>query len=115
MATSKGKSPFKTIKSRYLTEKTALMDALKDLESNPCLKKFDQSKLVFLVDINATKAEIADAVEGIYADKKITVKKVNTINVKAKKRRVRRCLGFRPRKKKAIVTLASGDRIEDAV
>ena len=115
MVASKGKSPFKTIKSRYLTEKTALMDSLKDLESNPSLKRFDQSKLVFLVDINATKQEIAIAVESIYADKKITVEKVNTINVKAKKRRVRRCLGFRPRKKKAIVTLAPGQRIEDAV
>ena len=70
---------------------------------------------MFFVDIKATKPEIALAVESIYADKKITVKKVNTINVKAKKRRVRRCLGFRPRKKKAIVTLAPGDIIEDTV
>ncbi|PCI78387.1 50S ribosomal protein L23 [Candidatus Aerophobetes bacterium] len=115
MTASKGKSAFKTIKSRYLTEKTALMDSLKDLDSNPCLRKFDQSKIVFLVDINATKKEIALAVESIYADKKISVTKVNTINVKAKKRRVRRCVGFGPRKKKAIVTLAAGDRIDEAV
>ena len=101
MTAAKGKSPFKTIKSRYLTEKTTLMESLKNLESNPCLKKFEQSKVVFLVDNNATKREIATAVENIYAEKKIVVKKVNTINVKAKKRRVRGCIGFRAKKKKA--------------
>ena len=47
--------------------------------------------------------------------KKIKVKGVNTINMKPKKRRVRGFKGFRAAVKKAIVTLESGDTIDDAV
>ncbi|MGE3715208.1 MAG: 50S ribosomal protein L23 [Simkaniaceae bacterium] len=43
------------------------------------------------------------------------MKEVNTINVKPKKRRVRGYKGFRSGFKKAIVTLESGDSIDDAI
>ena len=55
------------------------------------------------------KIEIAQAVEEIFD---VNVVKVNTINVKPKKKRVRRQLGLTRTWKKAIVTLADDDTIE---
>ena len=65
--------------------------------------------------IKASKYQIAQAVEEIYADKKIKVLSVNTINVKQKERRVRGRTGFKSAFKKAIVTLESGDSIDENV
>lgn len=109
------KSPYKVIKSRYITEKTGVLQALKDSESNACIKKFKSPKYVFLVENTANKIEIAKAIEEIYQEKKIKVKSVNTIRVKPKKRRVRGRVGFKSGFKKAIVTLEPGDELDDQV
>ena len=109
------KNPYTVIKSRYVTEKSGMIQALKDAESNPCLKKCDKPKYVFLVENTANKVEIAKAVEEIYKEKKIKVKSVNTIRVKPKKRRVRGRVGFKSGFKKAIVTLEAGDQLDDQV
>lgn len=65
----------------------------------------------FLVHPDATKPEIHDAVEAIFGKK---VVKVNTLNRKGKRQRTRRAnrYGKRPDTKRAIVTLAAGERIE---
>jgi large subunit ribosomal protein L23 len=65
----------------------------------------------FLVDKRATKPEIHDAVEAIWG---VRVLKVNTLIRKGKTQRARRSnkLGRRPNTKRAIVTVAAGDRIE---
>jgi large subunit ribosomal protein L23 len=65
----------------------------------------------FVVDKRATKPEIHDAIEAIWG---VRVLKVNTINRKGKTQRSRRAnrLGRRPDTKRAIVTIAPGDRIE---
>ena len=57
------------------------------------------------------KPEIHDAVEAIFG---VKVLKVNTLNRKGKRKRNRRTntFGKRPDTKRAIVTLAAGDRIE---
>lgn len=107
------KSPYDVIKSRYLTEKAKVLEQLKSNKSNPCVKKCDSPKYVFIVDKRANKQEIAQAVEEIYADKKVRVTKVNTIIVKQKERRVRGRIGFKAGFKKAVVTLQPGDIIED--
>ena len=109
------RNPYHVIKGRHITEKTTLLEGLKDSNSNRCLAKCTAPKYVFIVDKKANKNEISRAVEEIYKDKKIKVKGVNTINVKPKKRRVRGFKGFRPGLKKAIVTLESGDTIDEAV
>lgn len=57
---------------------------------------------VFQVMKDASKSEIAKAVEELF---KVDVACVNTINMKKKPRRVRYQLGFKPAWKKAIVTL----------
>jgi large subunit ribosomal protein L23 len=107
------KSPYTVVKSLYVTEKARLMEQLHTLESNPCIKKCDTPKYVFLVDKKATKHEIAEAVELIYAEKGIRVISVNTITTKPKKRRLRGREGFKAGFKKAIVTLQPGDTIEE--
>lgn len=107
------KSPYDVIKSRYLTEKAQVLEQLKSNESNPCVKKCDSPKYVFIVDKRANKQEIAQAVEEIYADKKVRVTKVNTITVKQKERRVRGRIGFKAGFKKAVVTLQPGNSIEE--
>lgn len=109
------RSPYNVIKSRYVTEKARVLEGLQNNSSNPCVKKCNTPKYVFLVDKDATKQEIARAVEAIYANKNIKVIRVNTINVKAKPRTVRGRRGMKPGFRKAIVTLQSGDVIEDKV
>ena len=69
----------------------------------------DQNKYTFLVDPAANKTEIKIAVEKVF---KVTVTGVNTINRVGKKRRTRYGTGRRPDTKRAIVTVADGDRID---
>ena len=63
----------------------------------------------FEVAPDANKVEIRQAIEAIFD---VTVVKVNTLNVKAKPKRVRQQAGFTRTWKKAMVTLAEGDVIE---
>ena len=71
----------------------------------------EQNKVVFQVAKDATKDEIADAVEQLF---KVKVTKVNTLNVKGKTKLWRGRKGRRPDIKKAIVTLADGQSIDVA-
>ncbi len=109
------RSPYYIVKSIYVTEKTQVMEQLQFNTSNPCVKKCDAPKCVFLVDKKANKQEIADAIESIYADRKVKVVSVNTLLVKPKARRVRGRPGMKAGFKKAIVTLQAGQQIEDKV
>ena len=69
----------------------------------------EYNRYTFEVARSANKIEIAKAVEEIFD---VKVKKVNTINVKPKTKRVRYIPGQTRQWKKAIVTLAEGDSIE---
>lgn len=66
-------------------------------------------KYTFEVDRGATKPQIKSAVEEIF---NVSVTKVHTISVRGKLRRRGRNVGYEKDWKKAIVTLAPGDRIE---
>lgn len=109
------KSPFDVVLSRHVTEKSNVLQQLQSNTSNPCVKKCNSPKYVFVVDKRANKQEIACAVEEIYSEKKIKVVSVNTLNAKPKKRRLRGRPGVKPGFKKAIVTLEAGDNIEEKV
>ena len=109
------RNPFDIIKYRHITEKTTVLAGLHQAQSNKCLKKYIYPKAVFIVDNRATKTDIAWAVEAIYAEKHVKVLSVNTITVKPKKRRVRGYVGLTKKWKKAIVTLESGDSIDEQV
>ena len=66
-------------------------------------------KIVFKVRNDANKVQIKQAIEKIFD---VKVLRVNTINVKPKYKRVGRYAGTTSRYKKAIVTLAPGNKIE---
>ena len=75
-------------------------------------QSFDQVEngvYTFEVAKQANKIQIADAVEQIFD---VTVTKVNTLNVKPKMKRMRYKAGLTRTWKKAMVTLAEGDKIE---
>jgi large subunit ribosomal protein L23 len=86
---------YDTILSPVITEKATLLS--------------EHNKVVFRVADDASKDEIAAAVEELF---KVKVVKVNTLNVKGKTKRFRGHLGRRSDVKKAIVTLADGQSID---
>lgn len=91
------------------------MSELRDLIKAPIITEKSASiasnerKYVFEVDSKANKNQIKEAVEKIF---KVKVEKVNTINVKPKKKRVGRYSGFTNRYKKAVITLAPNNKID---
>lgn len=64
---------------------------------------------IFKVVASATKDDIKNAVEEAF---KVKVKSVNTLNTKAKRRRVGKYAGMSKTYKKAIVTLQEGSTID---
>ena len=111
----KKKKPYDVIKSRYVTEKAAVLQGLQHATSNPCVTRCSTPKYLFLVDKRANKKEIAEAVEEIYAVRGVKVTGVNTIMVRPKFRKVRGREGFRAGFKKAIVSLTAGDTLDETV
>ena len=90
-------SPDRILKALRLTEK-----------SNRASSELNQ--YTFEVFPSANKFTVKEAVEQTF---KVTVRRVNIINVKGKPTRNRRGQpGYKPDKKKAVVTLKEGDRIE---
>ena len=71
----------------------------------------DRGVYTFVVHPDANKVEIRQAVEAIFG---VRVLDVNTLNRKGKRKRNRRTFTFgrRPDTKRAIITLAEGDRID---
>ncbi|MGB9886550.1 MAG: 50S ribosomal protein L23 [Moorellales bacterium] len=68
-----------------------------------------ENKYTFYVHPQATKVDIRRAVEELFH---VTVVKVNTMKVRGKRRRLGRIIGRTSDRKKAIVTLKPGDKIE---
>ena len=68
-----------------------------------------ENQYTFKVPLDATKPEIKKAVEGLFS---VKVMAVNTIVSKGKTKRFRGILGRRSDTKKAMVTLAKGQRID---
>ena len=86
---------YDTILAPVITEKATILS--------------EQNKVVFRVANDATKDEIAAAVEALF---KVNVTKVNTLVVKGKTKRFRGRPGRRSDVKKAVVTLAEGQSID---
>ncbi len=68
-----------------------------------------KAKVLFEVDKDANKIEIKHAVEKLFS---VKVLDVHTQIVRGKEKRVGKYQGMRPHWKKAIVTLAAGNKIE---
>ncbi|NYH53387.1 MULTISPECIES: 50S ribosomal protein L23 [Nocardiopsis] len=69
----------------------------------------DENKYTFIVSPDANKTQIKIAIEKIF---EVKVTSVNTINRKGKRKRTRFGYGKRPDTKRAIVSVAEGDRID---
>jgi large subunit ribosomal protein L23 len=69
----------------------------------------ERNTYTFLVDPNANKTEIKEAIQQIW---NVPVLNVNTMNRKGKVKRTRLNTGKRPDQKRAVVKLAAGDSIE---
>ena len=69
----------------------------------------DENKYTFVVAPDANKREIKEAIEQIFS---VKVTGVNTINRQGKRKRTKFGYGTRKDTKRAIVSLADGDRIE---
>ena len=69
----------------------------------------DENKYTFLVAPDANKTEIKIAVEKVFG---VKVLDVNTMNRQGKRKRTRAGFGKRIDTKRAIVSVAAGDRID---
>jgi large subunit ribosomal protein L23 len=69
----------------------------------------EHNQVTFRVPLEATKREVKVAVEGLF---NVKVTAVNTLRVKGKVKRFRGRIGQRSDYKKAIVTLAEGQKID---
>lgn len=69
----------------------------------------EQNTYTFLVDKRSSKTEIKEAIQQIWG---VSVISVRTLNRKGKVKRRRFTMGKRADEKRAVVTLAEGDRIE---
>lgn len=87
---------YEIIKAPIITEKTSQL-----IES--------ENTYTFEVDKRANKIEIKKAIEEIF---KVDVLRVNTINVKRKFKRMGQHEGYKPAYKKAMVTIADGQKID---
>jgi len=77
--------------------------------SERSLELHEDNKYTFIVDPRANKSEIKDAVEEVF---NVKVDKVWTMRTHGKVRRQGRTSGRTPDRKKAIVALKPGSRIE---
>jgi large subunit ribosomal protein L23 len=84
---------------------------LRPVVSEKSYAAYDADVYTFEVAPGANKIQIAQAVEQLFG---VRVTRVNTLNRRGKRKRNRRTgtWGRRPDRKRAIVHLAPGDRIE---
>jgi large subunit ribosomal protein L23 len=87
---------YETIRKPLLTEKSLILR-----DSDNCY--------VFVVEKNANKHDIREAVEAIF---KVHVEKIATLPIRGKIKKMGRFAGKRPDLKKALVTLKKGDKID---
>lgn len=90
------KNVYSVIKKPLFTEKGA---ALKEAAN----------KVLVEVDMDANKIEIKKAIEEIF---KVKVEKVSTVIVPGKKKRWGKSLGRVPERKKALITLKKGEKLD---
>ena len=89
-------SIYNILRRPLLTEKTTLQHEF-------------ANQVAFEVHKDTNKVQIKESIEKAF---KVTVLHVRTINIKGKPKRLGRHMGKRADRKKAIVTLKEGDKIE---
>ena len=82
---------------------------VKPVVSEKSYALLDENKYTFIVAPTANKTQIKQAVEAVFS---VKVEAVNTLNRQGKRKRSRTGFGKRKDTKRAIVTLAEGNRID---
>jgi len=82
---------------------------LKPVVSEKSYGLIDENKYTFVVAPHANKTQIRQAVEEVF---RVKVTGVNTLNRPGKRRRTKQGWGKRPDTKRAVVSVAEGDRID---
>ena len=82
---------------------------LRPVISEKSYRLADDGKYTFVVALGANRTQIRQAVEAVFG---VRVTSVNTLNRPGKRRRTRYGWGKRPDTKRAIVSLAEGERID---
>ena len=99
-----------------MSELTAADIILRPVISEKSIDESGRGKYTFAVHDKANKIQIKAAVEELYKKEKVTVVAVNVLTSKAKEKRRGtkrgRILGWTTPWRKAIVTLAAGQKIE---
>lgn len=88
---------YQTIIGPHVAEKASLLGSL--------------NKYVFRVSPNSTKIDIKKAIEKLYQAR---VESVNIVSIPSKERRLGKQIGYQSGFRKAIVTLAEGEKIDVA-
>ncbi|MET9965377.1 50S ribosomal protein L23 [Streptomyces sp. NPDC006356] len=104
---AEGKNTVVTPVSKAFTDPRDVL--LKPVVSEKSYALLDENKYTFIVAPGSNKTEIKQAVEAVF---EVKVTGVNTINRQGKRKRTRTGFGQRAGTKRAIVTLAEGDRID---
>lgn len=82
---------------------------LRPVLSEKAVMEIDAGKYAFFVHPDANRTQIKDAVERVF---EVDVVKINLQNVRGKTKRMGRLAGRTADRKKAIVTLAAGQKIQ---
>ncbi len=99
-------------KSENANNVTAAMydTLLRPVITEKSMMSSENGKVVFMVPVSSTKDEVKAAVEAIF---NVKVNKVNTVKQNGKVKRFRGYQGVRSDYKKAVLTLAEGQNIDD--
>lgn len=98
-----------TLPERALTRTNPHDVLLRPVVSEKSYALLDEGKYTFVVQPGADKTEIRAAVEAAFD---VKVVRVNTLRRQGKQKRTRFGVGRRKDTKRAVVTLAEGDRID---
>ncbi|MFF0104767.1 MULTISPECIES: 50S ribosomal protein L23 [Streptomyces] len=104
---TEGKNTVVTPASKSYTDPRDVL--IKPVVSEKSYALIDENKYTFIVAPGSNKTEIKEAVQAVFS---VKVTGVNTINRQGKRKRTRTGFGQRAGTKRAIVTLAEGDRID---
>jgi large subunit ribosomal protein L23 len=104
---TEGKNTVVTAPSKAYTDPRDVL--LKPVVSEKSYALLDEGKYTFIVAPDANKTQIKQAVQAVFS---VKVTGVNTLNRQGKRKRTRTGFGQRAGSKRAIVTLAEGDRID---
>lgn len=104
---AEGKNTVITDASKAYTDPRDIL--IKPVVSEKSYALLDEGKYTFIVAPGANKTQIKQAVQAVFS---VKVTGVNTINRIGKRKRTKTGFGQRAGSKRAIVTLAEGDRID---